>query len=313
MKRMFIALPALLIALAAYTEVRAEHTVIYVHGMKFDDYSWCQGQSTCRKWDSKKGKYKGAWVQQRSSGNIYHVGYDGRQDPHNFTTHGRGGYMLLKALNAKCKGSGKTCEMVCGSMGCFVIGDVLSRYGSAYNVLRVSALASGEGGSDMGQVANNILNGFLPKIHSYINGWDWWADLQAWLTNHTGLPYGASYRMRPSVARSSYNHNVTNGTNFYHKATYVPLPTRFGIFTGRNDLVSAHHSTCGYSSIKPYKKCGGETMRKKCKEVAGVRVCWGKKINYKPWSNHYASSGFSSTGLSWKVHGFFSSKGGQYH
>ena len=271
------------------------HTTIYVHGMKFKDYSYCQGQSTC----------SGAWDQQRYSP-VVHTGWDGRMDPGVYAP-GRGSYQLLQNLNQYCRrDQGNSCEIVCGSMGCYTVSLVVARYnsGSRYNITHVMSLAAADGGSEIGTIAE----GLVARVAS-------WLGLSSTSLKQilTRSDFTITRAAMPSRARSAFDHNRNNGVQFYHKATYVPL---LGLhIEGRDDLVVGYSSACAYRGIYKFEKCGGESIKmKNCPPWPFGKKC--RQNQYQtiyPWTGHHASPSVSNSGIKGHVHGWFSKNGRSYH
>lgn len=283
-------------ALSATTGLYAgTHTTIYVHGMKFKDYSYCQGKSTCA----------GAWDQQRTTP-VVHTGWDGRLDP-GVMAPGRGAYQLLQNLNTYCRrDQGNSCEIVCGSMGCYTTSLTIAQYNTTnrYNVTHVISLAAADGGSEIG----NIAEGLVAMVASMIG-----ISSTSLKQAITGSEFTITRAAMPSRARAAFDHNRNNGTSFYHKATYVPV---LGVhIEGRDDLVVGFSSACAYRGIYDFEQCGGESVKiKNCPPWPFGKDC--RKTQYQtitPWTGHYASTSVSREGLKGHVHGWFSKSGRDYH
>lgn len=282
-----------------------KHTVIYVHGMKFKDYSYCQGKSTC----------KGAWDQQRKSGllRVVHTGWDGRMDP-GVMRKGRGSYQLLRNLNKYCRrDQGKSCQVVCGSMGCYTTSLTISRYNSSrrYNVTHVISLAGADGGS----ITGHMIHMFARRVAAVMG-----LAPSVFLKMFTDRRLSIVNAVKPSRARAAFDHNRNNGTQFYHKVGYLPPLINTGGWIrliDRSDGIVPFSSACAYRSISKFRKCGGERVR------VGWRICWpgrwGRKCrrrNFRtisPWTGHHASTSISNRGIPGWVHGYFSKYGGYFH
>ncbi len=299
MRNFYKYLPGALIAFAALgatSQLSAgPHTTIYVHGMKFKDYSYCQGKSSC----------KGAWDQQRTSP-VVHTGWDGRMDPGVYRA-GRGSYQLLRNLNTYCRrDQGKSCEIVCGSMGCYTASLTVARYNTSnrYNITHVISLAAADGGSEIGSIAEGIV-GTIASMFGISS-----TDLKRAITRSD---FTITRAAMPSRARAAFDHNRNNGVQFYHKVSYVPV---LGVhIKGRDDLVVGYSSACAYRGIYKFEKCGGERVKiKSCPPWPFGKKC--RKSQYKtitPWTGHHASPSVSRSGLRGHVHGWFSKKGRAYH
>ncbi len=276
-------------------ELSAQHTTIYVHGMKFKDYSYCQGKSTC----------SGAWDQQRHTP-VVHTGWDGRMDPGVMAPR-RGSYQLLNNLNKYCRrDQGKSCEIVCGSMGCYTVSLTVARYnsGSRYNITHVISLAAADGGSEIGSIAEGLV-GMLAGMLVIGS-----TDLKRAITRSD---FTITRAAMPSRARAAFDHNRNNGVHFSHKATYVPV---VGVhIKGRDDLVVGYSSACAYRGIYKFERCGGERVKvKSCPPWPFGKKC--RRSQYQtiyPWTGHHASSSVSRSGLKGHVHGWFSKKGRAHH
>ena len=227
---------------------------------------------------------------------------------------GRGSYQLLDNLNKYCRrDQGKSCQIVCGCMGCYTASLTISKYNRSqrYNITHSISLAAADGGSPIGSLAKGLI-----RTVAFSLGIPGVLLSEALTKRHFSIINAA----RPSRARAAFDHNRNNGTQFYHKATYIPPLINTGglirIFD-RSDLVVTYSSACAYREQRKFRKCGGERVR------VGWRICmpgrWGRKCrrknfrDVKPWTGHHASPSVGSGGIKGKVHGFFSKKGGKYH
>lgn len=261
------------IYLFAFGGLFAVPTTIYVHGFHFsvqktETAKTCQGQSTCPSY----------WGVQDNSTPVVHTGYDGRYNP---TVAGaeRGSTRLLANLNAYCRRDrGQSCRIVNHSMGGLTTGFVLANYNRSniYNVLYVTSLVSAEGGSELANIGNPVLVTLnvitLGLANFFLN-----------------FPDAVSV-LKTSAARGAYDHNLTNGSPFYHMAGNTPEWYENWIFPGSHDTVLAMHSTCSYRDIKSFTRCGGQSV------TSGIWPFRTTK-NYTAHSGHYAHPRYNVSGL----------------
>jgi hypothetical protein len=251
----------------------AAPTTIYVHGFHFsiaktETAKTCQGKSTCESY----------WGVQDNSTPVVHTGYDGRYNP---TVAGaeRGSSRLLANLNAHCRRDrGQSCRIVNHSMGGLTTGFVLATYNRSniYNVLYVTSMVSAEGGSELANIGSPVLTTLniitLGLSNFFLN-----------------FPDAVSV-LKTSAARAAYDHNLTNGTPFYHMAGNTPEWYIDWIFPGKHDTVLAMHSTCSYRDVKDFTRCGGESV------TSGIWPFRSTKY-YNTHSGHYVHPRYSVTGL----------------
>ena len=269
MKKIVLALTALSLSGSAHAAV----TTIYVHGFHFsiqktETAKTCQGQTTCTSY----------WGQQDNSSPVVHTGYDGRFNP---TVAGaeRGSTRLLENLNKYCRRDrGQSCRIVNHSMGGLVSGFVLANYNrnNIYNVLYVTALVSAEGGSELANIGNPILQTLNVITLGLSNFFLNFPDAVAVL--------------KTSAARGSYDHNLTNGTPFYHLAGNTSEWYINWIFPGSHDTVLAMHSTCSYRNVESFTRCGGQSV------TTGIWPFRSTKT-YAAHSNHYPHPRHSVNGV----------------
>ena len=260
------------------------HKTIYMHGLKpFNNLTSCQGQATCSKgWNAQLYK----------NSDTLHVGYWTLVNPtysYNTSSRKSGTVQLLGMLNAHCRRSqGKSCELICGSMGCYTISYVLATYNGdrKYNVTAVSALASAEGGSEVANIGTGLATAVVSALTNIFGGA---------ITNAV-LGASAFGALRTSYARSRWDHNRNNGTLFYHKAGDKGLWPFNWIWKGDHDRMVSFHSQCGYREIRKFSRCGGEK----------VKVGVFKKRTIYPYTGHYASSRVSRYGIQGAQHGYMS-------
>lgn len=269
MKKVLISLTILGICGA----LSANPTTIYVHGFHFsvqktETAKTCQGKSTCTSY----------WGAQDNATPVIHTGYDGRFNP---TVAGseRGSTRLLENLNKYCRRDrGQSCRIVNHSMGGLVTGFVLANYNrnNIYNVLYVTAMVSAEGGSELANIGNPVLR----TLNVVTFG----------LTDYFLNFPDAVQILKTSAARGAYDHNLTNGTPFYHIAGNAPNWAIDMIFPGRHDRVLAMHSTCSYRDTVAFSRCGGESV------TTGIWPFRSTK-NYTAHSNHFPHPRHSTGGL----------------
>lgn len=256
--------------------VFAAPTTIYVHGFHFsvqktETAKTCQGQSTCPSY----------WGVQDNSTAVVHTGYDGRYNP---TVAGaeRGSTRLLENLNKYCRRDrGQSCRIVNHSMGGLTTGYVLATYNRAntYNVLYVTSLVSAEGGSELANIGNPV----LVTLNIVTLG------LSNFFLN---FPNAVSV-LKTSAARGAYDHNLTNGTPFYHLAGNTSEWYINWIFPGSHDTVLAMHSTCSYRDVVAFSRCGGESV------TTGIWPFRSTKY-YSAHAGHYQHPRHSATGVAIK-------------
>lgn len=265
---------ATVFAVAAFTTgAYANPTTIYVHGFHFsiqktETAKTCHGQSTCTPY----------WGAQDNSTPVVHTGYDGRFNP---TVAGpeRGATRLLDNLNKYCRRDrGQSCRIVNHSMGGLVTGFVLANYNrnNTYNVLYVTAMVSAEGGSELANIGDPILR----TLNAVTFG------LSDFFLNFPD----AVQVLKTSAARGAYDHNLTNGTPFYHIAGNTPHWLINVVFPGSHDRVLAMHSTCSYRDVVAFTRCGGQSV------TTGI---WPFRTTryYTAHSNHFQHPRHSASGL----------------
>lgn len=268
---------ATLLAMAGFTAgAYAAPTTIYVHGFHFsvqktETAKTCQGQSTCASY----------WGVQDNTTPVIHTGYDGRFNP---TVAGaeRGSTRLLENLNKYCRRDrGQSCRIVNHSMGGLTTGFVLANYNRSniYNVLYVTALVSAEGGSELANIGNPILR----TLNVITLG------LSDFFLNFPD----AVQTLKTSAARAAYDHNLTNGTPFYHLGGNTSEWYINWIFPGSHDTVLAMHSTCSYRDVVSFSRCGGESV------TTGIWPFRNTKY-YSAHSNHYQHPRHSAAGVAIK-------------
>ncbi len=257
----------------AATGLFAAPTTIYVHGFHFsvaktETAKTCQGKSTCESY----------WGVQDNSTPVVHTGYDGRYNPTVAGTE-RGSTRLLANLNAYCRRDrGQSCRIVNHSMGGLTTGFVLANYNRSniYNVLYVTSLVSAEGGSELANIGSPVLTTLniitLGLSNFFLN-----------------FPDAVSV-LKTSAARAAYDHNLTNGTPFYHLAGNTSEWYIDWIFPGKHDTVLAMHSTCSYRDIKSFTRCGGESV------TSGIWPFRSTKY-YTTHSGHYVHPRYSAAGV----------------
>ena len=270
------------------------HKIIYVHGLKAKSYTDCQGKTKCY----------GGWNQQLSASNIIHTGYFTWANPtENYSKNGKN--QLLANLNTYCRrDKNQSCEIVCGSMGCYTSSFVLANYNRSniYNVHNVRALASAEGGSEVANIGTGVVMTLASKLPFPLNG------LMSWLVGKSSLR-----ALMTSYARGRWDHNRNNGTIFYHKAGRKSLWPLNWIWPGDHDRMVAFHSACGYRSIQKYTGgCGGENV--KIRWICTKRMRRKGKCHryYAPFTGHKASLTVYKGVVNGAQHGFFS-KNKNYH
>lgn len=248
-------------------------TTIYVHGFHFsiqktETAKTCQGQTSCPTY----------WGVQDNSTPVIHTGYDGRYNP---TVAGaeRGSTRLLDNLNKYCRRDrGQSCRIVNHSMGGLTTGYVLANYNrtNIYNILYVTALVSAEGGSELANIGSPVLT----TLNIVTLG----------LSNFfLSFPDAVSV-LKTSAARGAYDHNLTNGTPFYHLAGNTSEWYINWIFPGSHDTVLAMHSTCSYRDVKSFTRCGGQSV------TSGIWPFQSTK-NYSAFSGHYPHPRYNSNGV----------------
>lgn len=261
---------SLIAILFAASPAFAETTVLYVHGFRFGLETTtpaCHLKTSC-----------GYWGNTDSSMPVRIVGYDGRYNP---LVHGstRGVTRLLDALNKYCRrDQGKSCRIVNHSMGGLVTGYTIANYNrsNTYNIHYVSALVSAEGGSELANIGNPILRTLNAVTFGAVDFFLHFPDAVRALTT--------------SAARSAYDHNRTNGVNFYHIAGDTPHWLINAIFNGDHDRVVAMHSTCSYRGVEDFTQCGGQS-------ITTGRLWWKKTKYHSPHSGHYSHPRHSRYGV----------------
>lgn len=262
-----------LVTFFALGALYAAPTTIYVHGFHFsiqktETAKTCQGKATCDSY----------WGVQDNSTPVVHTGYDGRYNP---TVAGaeRGSTRLLANLNAHCRRDrGQSCRIVNHSMGGLTTGFVLANYNrnNIYNILYVTSMVSAEGGSELANIGSPVLTTLniitLGLSNFFLN-----------------FPDAVSV-LKTSAARAAYDHNLTNGTPFYHLAGNTSEWYINWIFPGKHDTVLAMHSTCSYRDVKAFTRCGGESV------TSGIWPFRTTK-NYSAHSGHYVHPRHSAAGL----------------
>ena len=133
-------------------------------------------------------------------------------------------------------------------MGCAVTGFTLDVYGTTsgtprWRVNRVLALASGEGGSELGSLSStNDAIAFFGRVF----GLD------------TRIVTSSLRYTTPGVVRPAYDHNDTAGSPWFHVAGYNGDFFSSGLLPGQDDGVVAFHSACGYVKVFSSTECSND-------------------------------------------------------
>ena len=264
-------------------------TTIYVHGYKmwvaeYHRLGSCNDQTTCT----------GYWKVQKA-GDVRHVGWNGAQP---WITSGVDAMTVV--LNNRCRRDrGQQCNVVCHSTGCPITAYMLDKRNPivggryTYNIARVQALGSAEGGSDLAD------DGTTLKALSYLPAGDALSSgVQLFQVAFTG--WGRDY-LKPSYLRNKYtlNHDNTAGASFRMVAGnskgfvnwvggVIKSVLSLDIFKlvdpliGQDDGVVAFHSSCAYAERFYSNNCSSDW--KYC--CRGFLCRKGVTCEVRQWSNH---------------------------
>ena len=268
-------------------------TIVYVHGFNLATKRpvvqiACQKKSSCEVYWPGASR---AELQGKGRKTVF-VGYDGRYDP-TYAGRERGLTRLLSVLNANCRGSGKYCRMVVHSMGGLITGYTMAHYGRRYNITHVTSLVSAQGGSELANIGHGLDHRVVSPLARVFG-----------TSSEAVLKFLDAVRiLTTSNSRARYDHNRTNGADFYDvggdAAKSLHWSYRWAvnlIFPGDHDTVVAMHSTCGYRSVDKLTQCGGQTKtRWKWRGWKG----WKRvRTRYSLYSQHHAHPNFAQGGES---------------
>lgn len=226
MKTLLVGMAFMLTALLA-GQANAQ-TNVYVHGWDPSgaDLSWSNNSSV-----SPYG-----WRGQLP--NAIHVGW-------NTGEHWASGVPnAVAVLDAQCSRAGtQSCNVVCHSTGCAITGAALDIHGTTngiprWRINRVLALASAEGGSELGGTGEMV-------------------NAAARLFGYSGPIASSGRYLTPSVVRSAYDHHDTAGTAVFHVAGYDGDLTS-ALLPGQDDGAVAFHSACGYVKVFSATQCSND-------------------------------------------------------
>jgi hypothetical protein len=212
-------LVTLLAGLLTSTAALAADTIVYVHGWLPDGYdmSWSNNTSSS------------AYQWGQTLPDPVHVGWNTSQD-----WRSAGVPQAVAVLDSRCsRAAGKSCTVICHSAGCAITSAALDIHGwngaePRWRINRVLALASAEGGSELGSV--NATRDMIAAVFGY-SGY------------HPSRQY-----LTPQVVRASYDHNDTATTPVLHVAGYDGDITST-IIPGQDDGAVGFHSACGYVKV----------------------------------------------------------------
>jgi pimeloyl-ACP methyl ester carboxylesterase len=261
MKRMALFLVCA-VATAWAGEAAAE-TVIYVHGWNpafaETDFQPCQDKSYCDK------NYFGYDL---AGGDRRFVGWNTYTD--NWAVFATS--QVMREFNLRCRKDQKqSCVVICHSAGCAATAKALDKYGASgtiWNITRVLAIGSAEGGSELAQLQQSALkNWFFSAFAAYSMGW-------------TGV---MTFSLTPSYVRGNYDHNDTATVPFFHVAGHDGWFWTYSIVDGEDDGVVGFHSSCGYVKQFESNYCSNDW------EWAWKSTWWGGyyvQRTVSRWSNH---------------------------
>jgi len=231
MKRtlMTLALPAS----SLYSAAAQAETYVYVHG-------WLPSGANL---SSENNSYSSSYPWGTTIGWPIHVGWDTGSD-------WRNGVANAKAtLDARCLRTtpGASCTVVCHSTGCAVMGRTMDVHGTVngtprWRVNRVLALASAEGGSELGTIFGDTVK---------------MADMVGSVFGFSGPVTPSLQFLTPSVVRSAYDHNDTAGTAWLHVAGFDGHLGSF-LLPGQDDGIVSFHSACGYVKVFGATQCSND-------------------------------------------------------
>lgn len=209
---------AVAIAFGSVSVLHAGESVIFVHGRSGSHCDSGGGYTT------DVNNYWGASKNITTSAARYYVGYDGASDPRTYGTC-RAQSKLYQVLEAKCKGSGNNCTIICHSAGCYASEYFIDKSATAYNIRRIWASSSAAGGSELANAAFWESNSMVSAL-------------------------------KTGNARGSYNHNNMKGVTVYAIAGYEATWTGASIILpGEDDGAVSYHSTCGINTTGSYSNC----------------------------------------------------------
>lgn len=178
----------------------------------------------------------------------------------------------VAVFNARClRSAGQSCTVICHSTGCAVTGAVLDIHGTTggiprWNINRVLALASAEGGTELGSLAG--LNSAVDAMMSVFG--------------YSGPVTDSLRYLTPSYVRGAYDHHDTAGTAFFHVAGYDG-GWGSALLPGQDDGAVPYHSACGYVKVFSATQCSNDwEWAKKCSWYGCVPVM----RTVGQWTNH---------------------------
>lgn len=171
----------------------------------------------------------------------------------------------VTVFDTRCsRAAGQSCTVICHSTGCPITSAALDIHGwngsvPRWRINRVLALASSEGGSELG-AANATLD-MLAATFGY-------------------GPYHSSRQfLIPAIVRPAYDHNDTATTPVLHVAGYDGNLASIRI-PGQDDGVVGFHSACGYVKVFGATECSND--------YEWVYKGWGVYVmrTVAQWQNH---------------------------
>ncbi len=240
-------------------QLLAQNRTIFVHGRSSQNHNGTSTTDVNNYWGSAPNTV---------SGTKYFVGYDGSTDPRTYGT-ARAQTNLTTVLYNQCRGA-NSCKIVCHSAGCYATEYWLANLGATasslgYNIVKVTALASASGGSELASAQDGISFGWLGTA--------------------------MDKALIVSTARAAYNHNSTGGLGIYNVPGYKGAFGPSAILPGEDDYAVAYHSSCAYNRTGSLSVCQSSYT-----QYEGIWPFGGNQT-YNQYSNHYRASSVGSSGL----------------
>lgn len=220
-------------------------TFVYVHGWTLSarDFTDCTYQSSCLRDDGSSRYFDEELEVDGVNDRRVHFGWNTAVDWRQGNSE-----RMASFFDDVCRDG--SCTVICHSTGCAMTARTLDYYGeggSRWRVNRVLALASSEGGSELG------------SFHG-----------------------GSGAFITPSVVRGAYDHNDTAGVPFFLVAGYDG-GAQSALLPGQDDGTVAFHSACGYVKVFSSSQCSNDwEWANKCYWWGCVPV----QRTVGQWANH---------------------------
>ena len=244
----------LAIVFFSFNAFSASEKIIYIHGYTLDTEAAFPGAPSGSGLELCNNRSDCSYWSQQLPGNVVHVGWRSAKDDWRLAPV----LTLVNMLNNHCLSSSDiSCAVICHSTGCPIVGRALANYGNqfSWSITRVLALGSAEGGSELGELVDNL--GGLAAVFAARN---------------------AAF-ISPSIVRGAYNHNQTRGVQFFQGAGFDGSVQSF-LLPGEDDGVVAYHSACAYVTQFSADKCSGDSRS------SPVWYNPFRRVKVNQWANH---------------------------